>query len=501
MVNESIKTSVNKEVAVCLKGYSFKYAHTEKWVLENADFSLHYGEFVLLSGLSGEGKSTLIASINGMAGHLFLGEQKGEVLVEGERINEHSPSKRAKDIGTIMQNVEAQIIHTRVEDEIAFGCENFGVSPEEIGEQIDFTCKMMGLDKRWFTKTLSGGQKQRLITAAILAMKQKILLFDEPLANLDLEGAKILLKALRDLTQKGYAILIVEHRIDVVIPYVDKVAWIEKGRVHTTHDSEDFFKKAVQKIEYEGKEQSLRQEQKAEADESKKVVFSLKEVGYRVKEREILKNLTFDLYKGERIVILGENGCGKTTLMRMLARLFRQTSGHVDQKIVPIKRNVWGRENNKGTYEWFQKVGYVYQNPHYQLFMPTVYEEVKYQAKNEEACTQMLDIFNLQSLKERHPHSLSEGQKRRVTLAAVCAAMPEVLLLDEPTVGQDYKGLKKMVQNINELHKKTGNTVVTITHDVRCIEALADRILWMHKGQVYKIGGKELIEEYFSFNK
>lgn len=472
-----------KNIAVELIKYSFRYLNTEEWVLKELDFTLNYGELVLLSGMSGEGKSTLFNSINGIIPNIVGGEQQGDIIVAGESTLKKRASDISKTMGSVLQNPDSQIIHNRVEDEIAFGCENLNMMVSEITQAIDEACREMNLQKDWFTKTLSGGQKQRLMTAAILAMQQRILIFDEPLANLDLEGAHSLLRTLKKLASQGYAILMIEHRLDVVAPYADKIAWMEEGRVHIYEDMAEALKRGGN---------ILTTSRLPDDRACQEPCFILDQLSFGVPEREILKELSMTIYKGERIVILGENGCGKTTLLRLLAKMLRPSSGAIKQYI--------DKGSKKPGPSWFEKLGFVYQNPSYQLFMPTVWEEVNLRSRGSEATDEALRKFRLDELKERHPQSLSEGQKRRLTVACVIAMEPEVILLDEPTVGQDYEGLKNMIEILNEVHQVTKNTLITITHDFRCAEAMADRILWMREGRFYKTGGPELAKEYFEMN-
>ena len=207
----------------------------------------------------------------------------------------------------------------------------------------------------------------------------------------------------------------------------------------------------------------------------------------------MLRDITLEIPKGGRTVFLGENGCGKTTLMRLIARLYKPTGGkitqHIDDKF---------RQKGSGNKAWYKKVGVVYQNPDYQLFMPTVRQEISLGAKTEGYAAEIAELFGVKHLWERHPQSLSEGQKRRVSIAAVAACEPEVLILDEPTVGQDYDGLCTMVNILNRLHAETGNTMITVTHDVRCAEALCDRAYLIEGGAVSRRGGKELVRNYFT---
>ncbi|WP_139905233.1 ABC transporter ATP-binding protein [Clostridium thermarum] len=471
--------------AISIKNYSFRYPNTETWVLDNLNFTLDYGEFILLSGFSGEGKSTLLNSINGIIPNIVPGEQKGEILVNGENIVGKKASDISVNIGSVLQNPDSQIINSKVEDEIAFGCENLNMEVEEIAKAIELSCRYMNLDKNWYTRNLSGGQKQRLMTAAILAMQQKILIFDEPLANLDLEGAHIFLRILKDFKEQGYGIVIIEHRLDIVIPYVDKVAWMNDGKVL-------FYKDKSEALEKARKEIVFNIPKKFEYTEP---CFDAKQLNYHIAGRHILKNMNFTIQKGERIVIVGENGCGKTTLLRLLSKIIQPTSGELNQYIEKELKK-WKKISNT----WFKKLGYVYQNPSYQLFMPSVIDEINLCSKSERISLELLEQFRLANLKDRHPQSLSEGQKRRLTVACILAMEPEVILLDEPTVGQDYEGLKNMIEILNTHHEKNKNTMITITHDFRCAKALADRIMWMKHGELVKMGGPELVQEYFQAN-
>lgn len=464
--------------AIEIKDYSFWYEHALEPTLEHCNFTLNYGEMVVLAGLSGEGKSTLMFSANGVIPNFIPGTQKGDILVQGESIIGKKIASVAKQVGSVLQNAESQIVHEKVEDEIAFACENLGIASENIAERVNYGCSLMDLDPLEETITLSGGQKQRLITATTLAMAQRIVILDEPFANIDAAGATQLLKTLRALADKGYAVLLVEHRLDTVLPYADRVMWVEQRGLRALASGErpdkDLFVK-----------------KKTFDTGSGKTVLRLQDATYTIKEKNILRDLTLAIKDGERIVIVGENGCGKTTLLRLLARLINTTSGDYQQHILPDR-------TKKPKPAWFRTVGFVYQNPNYQLFMPTVESEVRYQAKDDEWAQQMLEAFGLTALSKQHPHSLSEGQKRKLSLAAIMATKPQLLLLDEPTVGQDYGGLAMIMHNLELLHRETRGAQVVVTHDSRCAKAMADRVIWMKQGRIYRVGPSSLCDEYFS---
>ena len=461
-------------IAIRLKEVSFKYDGAKENVLENINLTVKYGETVLLSGVSGEGKSTLLSIINGVIPFVNSGEFSGSVEIDGKDVTKLKISERSKLIGTVLQNADEQIIYDLVNEEIAFGCENLNIASEEIDKRIERFTTLMQIEKNAKTKTLSGGQKQRLITASTLAMKQKIIILDEPLANLDTHTAHILLKALRNLANSGYAVLIVEHRLDVVKNYIDKVMRIENKQLFTSTDIND-LNSGIKTIPH------------ADGSLPGEVLIKGEKLFFTAGDRNIIDGLDIEIRAGERIVLLGENGCGKTTLMRMLARLNKPNDGALSQTITKSKK-----ANNK----WFSKVGYVYQNPTYQLFMPTLLSEISFKAKSEEMAREMINAFGLSGLEQRHPQSLSEGQKRRASIAAVCASEPTVLFLDEPTVGQDYKNLCKTVETVNKINKNLGTAIVTVTHDKRCAGALADRVLIMKNGKISRQGDYHLANEF-----
>ena len=461
-------------IAIRLKEVSFKYDGAKENVLENINLTVEYGETVLLSGVSGEGKSTLLSIINGVIPFVNSGEFSGSVEIDGKDVTKLKISERSKLIGTVLQNADEQIIYDLVNEEIAFGCENLNIASEEIDRRVERFTTLMQIEKNAKTKTLSGGQKQRLITASTLAMEQKIIILDEPLANLDTHTAHILLKALRNLANSGYAVLIVEHRLDVVKNYIDKVMRIENKQLFTSTDIND-LNSGIKTIPH------------ADGSLPGEVLIKGEKLFFAAGDRNIIDGLDIEIRAGERIVLLGENGCGKTTLMRMLARLNKPNDGALSQTITKSK---------KANSKWFSKVGYVYQNPTYQLFMPTLLSEISFKAKSEEMARKMINAFGLSGLEQRHPQSLSEGQKRRASIAAVCASEPTVLFLDEPTVGQDYKNLCKTVETVNKINKNLGTAIVTVTHDKRCACALADRVLIMENGKISRQGDYDLANEF-----
>ncbi|MFI3229511.1 MAG: ABC transporter ATP-binding protein [Bacillota bacterium] len=466
--------------AIELKNVSFRYPNNNIEVLKDVSLSIEYGKIALIAGSSGSGKSTLFHIMNGIMQNAVGCVLTGEVLVNGASIAGKSIGVLSASVGSVLQNAEAQIINGVVKDEVAFGLENTAVESSKMNDIITAVCADMSLNTNAKTATLSGGEKQRLITATTLALKAKIIILDEPLANLDKSGAEMLMDSLKKLAQAGYAVVVIEHRLDMLRDYVDVLYSVQEKCVQEVRDISAYLAASTAKI---AGSESLTQKDKP--------AIEIKNVSYEKKGCKILNNITITINKGERIVLLGDNGAGKSTLTKMMLRLIKPTTGavvqHIDGKI--------GQRANK---KWFKKVAYVFQNPNYQLFMPTVEEELLFSAHSLEYCQQIVDKFELEPLLDRHPQSLSEGQKRKVGVATMLAMKPDIIVLDEPTVGQDYKSLKKLVDIINEINREQNTTIITITHDTRCASALCDRALLISGGSLVEASDKGLISKYFN---
>ena len=458
--------------AVELKNIYFRYKGFKEIILKNVNMEALYGEITLLAGMSGSGKSTILNLITGIIPNIIKGDIKGEISINNKNIIGKSISEISKMVGVVLQNADSQIIMPHVEEEIAFGLENINMERENIKNKINEMCNILSLNKNAKCKTLSGGEKQRLMSGAILAMGQKIIILDEPLANIDKFGAKILLDALLNLKNKGYAIIIIEHRLDMLIKYIDKIYDIKNGIINKIDNINKYLEDEKNIIKDNGI--------KIESNEK---IYEVKKLIYKIKDKTIINNISFDINEGERVLILGENGKGKTTLVRLLSKMIKSTEGDIKQYITNKKRN------------WFNEIGIVYQNPNYQLFMPTVEKEILYNAKSKELAYSLLKKFDLEKYKNRHPLSLSEGEKRKLTVALVLARLPKVLFLDEPTVGQDYDNLLNMINIINEFRNKYKTTIITISHDIRCANSLCDKCIILDNE--LKIGNKELIDEFF----
>ena len=440
--------------AVEFRNVSFRYSEDSPVILRQVSFKLEYGRMVLISGASGTGKTTIMSLINGTIPNYTQGQLAGEVLVNESPILGKSIAELSNNVGSVLQNADLQIVHDIVQDEIAFGAENLGIAPEKITRHVERMTQSMKLDPGWQTRKLSGGQKQRLITASTLAMGQKIILLDEPLANLDRAGADLILTELKRLAhEEDYLVVIVEHRIDYVIDYMDDI-YVLKDAVLSKSTREEVQAVGNSVTTYPGN------------NSTNKIVISAKNISISFGKKQVLKDISLDVHEGEKVMLLGENGCGKTTLTRIMARLLKPDSGIVE--------SVYGSKANRS---WFKNVGYVYQNPNYQLFMPTAEKEIDFACGSEELKQYAIERLQLGDILQRHPFSLSEGQKRKLAVAAIVCDGPKLLFLDEPTVGQDNESLTALIDVILFLNQNYGTSIVSVSHDKRCIEALSDTVI------------------------
>jgi energy-coupling factor transport system ATP-binding protein len=444
-------------------------------ILKGINLKISPGEFVVISGFTGVGKTTLISCLNGVAKNYYNAQINGNIYVNGKKINALKIGTISQKIGTILQDIEAQVFNLRVEDEIAFGCENLGIPPKEIKKRVQKYSKILQVDPKAEIEKLSLGQKQRVLTASVLAMEQDILLLDEPLANLDVNTAKVILEYLKDIVRDhNKIVVIIEHRIDLVLPYLTRLIWLKDGIIKDDLNREEAYNKYYHF--FEGKLSHKK-------NDSTDCVFLLKGCDLGYKNNLVLQDVNLEIYKNDKIVVLGDNGSGKTTLLKSLCGLIKEKKGE-------IWRHPELRKNR------FQKIAYVYQNPSYQLFMDSIYKEFEFQSKRN-VIDKYLNLFGISNLRNRHPFTLSEGEKRLATIAIMASMEPKVLLLDEPTIGQDSKNLNKLLKSLEKINHKKGTIIINVTHDVRCAQSLGSRVIWLKNGTIYKEGNDSLVKEYF----
>ena len=448
------------------------------YILKGINLKISPGEFVVISGFTGVGKTTLISCLNGVAKNYYNAQINGNIFINGKKINSLKIGTISQKIGTILQDIEAQVFNLRVEDEIAFGCENLGIQPKKIEDRVQKYSKILQVDPKAEIEKLSLGQKQRVLTASVFAMEQDIVLLDEPLANLDINTAKIILEYLSKLVREhNKIVVIIEHRIDLILPYLTRLIWLENGIIKDDLNQEEALNKYYQF--FEGKFSPKK-------NYSTDILFRLKECNLGYKNNLVLEDINLEIYKNDKLIILGNNGSGKTTLLKSLCGLIKQQKGE-------IWRHPELRRNR------FQKIAYIYQNPNYQLFQDSIYKEFEFQSKKN-IIDKYLNLFGISHLRNRHPFTLSEGEKRLATIAIMASMEPKILLLDEPTIGQDSKNLTKLLESLEKINHKKGTSIIIVTHDIRCARSLGKRVIWLKNGKIYKDGNESLVKEYFKSN-
>jgi energy-coupling factor transport system ATP-binding protein len=446
---------------------SFRYANSNVQALKEINLNIRRGECICLTGASGSGKSSLLLAIKGLIPHFIKGRFDGSVSINGIDTREADITTLSENIGLVFQNPETQIFNLTVKEEVAFGLENLLVPRDEIVKRVKEALKLAGLTgfENRNPADLSGGEKQKVCIASILAMKPDILLFDEPLSQLDEKGKSDLLVILKGL--KGKVTMIIgEHNVSAASKVSDRIVLMNGGEIiaegeEVDAEMEAFFKR----FGVRWKVGIRRYESKRNCEE----VAKLKDVSFLYRDKEVLSNFSLSIGRREFIGITGENGAGKTTVLKIMAGLLKAKKGTVQ---------VLGM--NPSPKKVFSKVGFLFQNPEYQIFERTVRDEVAFalrkkglqEAEIEERVFDALESVGIGDLGERNPLTLSMGEKHRVALAAIIALDPEIIILDEPTSGLDYGNATRMLEKIKSL----GKTVVIASHDRELLEMCCDAI-------------------------
>jgi len=469
---------------ISLSDISYRYPGNDRsWDLQGITLSIEDGEFVLLCGGSGSGKSTFASLLNGLIPHFSGGELQGTVRVDGMDTRKTSVAGLLSHVGLVLQNTDAHLFSSTVENEFAFGLENLGVAQREIGPRIRRVAEMLRmedlLDRRPFD--LSGGERRLAAIGSVLCLNPSHLVLDEPFAHLDWEGIARVRHALSELHRAGKTIIVIEHRVSGLLALASRCLILEKGRVVSDTPSDQallLLQEAHLIPRY-----PERQERNVLSATS---VVTVQDLTYEREGKEILKEISFRIGKGESVAVVGRNGSGKTTLIRHLNGLYRPGKGCVSINGSPLQK--------KGPIETASLVGLSFQNPNDQFFKSRVRDElavgVRIGGKGREGMQEICDLFQLHDLVDRSPYRLSEGEKRRVAIASIAAMNPEILVIDEPTVGQDGRFLEALAALLAALRKR-GQTVVIVTHDFEFASAVADRWFVLHNGRKIADGRPE----------
>ena len=485
---------------------NFTYRIRTTPAINNINLSIKSGELMLVAGASGSGKTTLMRCINGLIPRSYRGVLEGEIKLFGTPITEMEMSDLSQQVGTLLQDPERQIVSSHVMNEVAFGLENLAWERERIIERVDETLDFLNIsflrDRETFT--LSGGERQKVALAGILAMHPKVLILDEPLASLDPASAREALELFRRLADDGISIMLVEHRVDEVLGikpdsvfYLDEGREIYSGNPAGLMDTADYHRiklpakvileraKKDEPISFDPvikKLSKIKQEDKLL--EFKDVTFS-----YDSSLPDVLHNISFDINKGDVIAVLGHNGAGKSTLVKHALGLLKPTEGDV------LLQGLSSKEDTAA--HAAETVGYVFQSPGHMLFAPTVEEELSFGPENlkfaEEIIKENVDwaikTVNLEEYADSPPLALSYGQQKRVSIAAILSMRSRVLVMDEPTAGQDYWNYRSFMDSILEM--PGFDSIVFITHDVDLAVVYANRILLLSDGKVMADGSPQ----------
>ena len=450
----------------CVRDLSFSYGASPRPALAGIDLDVAAGEVVLLEGPSGGGKSTLLRALCGLVPHFHGGRFSGSVVIDGIDTLATSPARICRVAGMVFQDPESQAVLGAVERDVAFGLESAGVDPALIPARVDEALEMAGaahLRGRAIT-TLSGGERQRVALAAVLAPGPRLLLLDEPTSQLDEAGAEALLATLRRLTDAGAGIVLGEHRHDRGRPVADRLVAVRDGRIATPAEPAPA---------------------NARPEPARRGIARARLEGIHASHpgREVLRGVDLTLCAGEITALAGPNGCGKTTLLRVLAGLHQPDAGAVVLDRAEVTDQPAERR--------FPALGMVGQDPGRHLLTERVHDEVALalarlplaRAERRVRVARALEELGLAGLADQHPLDLSVGQRERVALAAILVAEPGVIVLDEPTRGMDPEGAAALGALLRR-RADEGAAVLVATHDPGFARAVADRHLILTDGLV-----------------
>lgn len=505
--------------AVSVHGLSFRYRRNEDdesgnltaasapHAIAGISFTLLAGELMLIAGPSGCGKSTLLKCLNGLIPHSYKGTLTGEIKLEGRSVKGLTLRELARHVGTMLQDPDKQILGSTVEQEIAFGMENMGVPRKQMRLRISEVMAQLHLERfqNQATHALSGGQRQQVAAAGILVMQPSIFLFDEPFANLDARAVEELESLITSLLHQGSAVIIVEHRVEEALRLNPaKILLMHDGQQIFFGNPTDFMRIADPtqiKLPIEATLNTLEASSQNKtslihpiitrsdrSDTRATPVLSFQDVTYRYTANldEILHGISFEVRRGETIALLGPNGAGKTTLVKHALGLLRPNNGSV---------RLYGEDTHKlSVAQLAARIGYVFQSPGAMLFATTVHKELSFGPENlrftheriNEAVQQAEAAVNIVPFDQRSPFSLSFGQQKRVAIASVLAMQSKILLLDEPTAGQDYRAYISFMEYLRSLPEL--DALLFITHDLDLALRFTQRVLLLRDGRLVADG-------------
>ncbi|MCR5095098.1 MAG: ABC transporter ATP-binding protein [Lachnospiraceae bacterium] len=450
--------------------FSFRYDGMPEDALKHINLEIKDGAFVLLTGRSGCGKSTILRALNGLIPHFYPGRTSGKLLYADRSLLEMNPSETAGIVGTVFQDPRSQFFMTDTTRELAFGCINMGYTREEIIDRVEKAVKELDLETFLNRSifSLSSGEKQQIAIGSIYALSPDVYIFDEPSANLDHEAIRRLTGILKKLREEGKTVIIADHRYYYLRDLIDCALYIENGQITAEFTREEFCRldKAyrIQKgLRAVYPEKEIGDGFKKPADKgsnNKKQIFRVEGLSFSYgKGANVLDQISFEAASGDIVGIVGHNGAGKTTLISVLTGILKEKAGGVyydGKKLSPAKR---------------RKLSYlVMQDADYQLFTASVEEELVLgmTGVDRTLLDDTLDRLALSEYRDRHPASLSEGQKQRVTIGASIMKNSKILYFDEPTSGLDHDSMIRVSGLIKDL-SDNGAVIFLVSHDLEFI--------------------------------
>ncbi len=492
---------------------SFRYRDRPEWAIRQVSFSLEPGEVLLVAGASGCGKTTLARCLNGLIPHSYKGELQGSITLQGRETRTMRLSEVSQVVGTVLQDPERQIVGSSVLTEVAFGPENLGLPREEIQARIDQVLQRLGIAhlKQRETFALSGGEKQKVVLAGVLAMRPSILLLDEPLASLDPASAREALALFRSLADDGTAILLIEHRVeDALQVRPDRLLFMRDSQVHYLGPIKELPAEVnhrevklpapwlIRRLKESG--ESLPElpppVSAPPAPVPGEPLVAFEDVSFAYPEGSlVLHDINLQVRRGDLIAVLGPNGAGKSTLVKHAIGLLKPTRGRV---------LVQGKDTRSlSVAQIAHTLGYAFQSPAHMLFAPTVRDELAFGPRNldfspstiEAAVTEAVAALNLQGLESYSPLALSFGQQKRTTIASVLAMHSRILILDEPTAGQDYANYTRFMETLcgavgsgASFLTSRFDATLFITHDLDLAIGYANRVILLGEGRIVADG-------------
>ena len=498
------------------KDFTFKYQAQQEATLKDIQLSIYQGEKVLIIGPSGSGKSTLGQCLNGIIPNIYKGEHSGSLILDGQEAFDLSVYDKSLLVSTVLQDTDGQFVGLSVAEDLAFALENDMESQQIMHQKIGDWAEKLSLTDilAHRPQDLSGGQKQRVSLAGVLIDESPILLFDEPLANLDPKSGQDTIDLIDRLhRQEGTTTIIIEHRLeDVLYRHVDRVVLINDGQILFNGNPDQLLKTSL--LQENGIREPLYistlralgypiedAEHLAsvwEVDvasltvgqlpalhfesESEEVLLETNHLHFSYPEKQVLKDINLTIHKGERLAIVGKNGAGKSTLAKALCGFIR-----------PEGELLWNGQSiqDDSIKERAGRIGYVLQNPNQMISQNMIFDEValglRLRGVDEEVVEQrvlnILEVCGLYPFRKWPISALSYGQKKRVTIASILVLNPEIILLDEPTAGQDQRHYREMMDFLDQLNAK-GHTIVMITHDMQLMLDYSDRAVVVVDGQI-----------------